>query len=71
MSKPDTQTQRSSETDTTAFLALQYPELEASALTRAIPSSTLFQNRREITIAHEGSLYRMRITRQGKLILNK
>ncbi|WP_245307871.1 hemin uptake protein HemP [Hoeflea sp. IMCC20628] len=37
----------------------------------AIASSTLFGSRREITISHEGSLYRLRITRQGKLILNK
>jgi len=39
--------------------------------TETIPSSALFQDRREITIAHEGALYRLRITRQGKLILNK
>lgn len=36
-----------------------------------IPSSALFRTRREITISHGGAFYRMRITRQGKLILNK
>lgn len=31
----------------------------------------LFGSAREIGINHDGSLYRLRITRQGKLILNK
>ncbi|MBU2487297.1 MAG: hemin uptake protein HemP, partial [Alphaproteobacteria bacterium] len=44
---------------------------ETGAITQAIPSSALFSDRREITISHEGALYRLRITRQGKLILNK
>ena len=34
-------------------------------------SSELFGSDVEIGIDHEGALYRMRITRQGKLILNK
>lgn len=34
-------------------------------------SETLFKGRVEIAIHHDGSVYRMRITRQGKLILNK
>ena len=32
---------------------------------------TLFEGRREILIHHAGAAYRMKITKQGKLILNK
>lgn len=38
---------------------------------RVIESRDLFRGRTEILIAHDGSIYRMKITRQGKLILNK
>ena len=34
-------------------------------------SSTLFPGEHEIGIEHHGALYRLKITRQGKLILNK
>jgi hemin uptake protein HemP len=34
-------------------------------------TETLFAGRREIVIHHAGAAYRMKITRQGKLILNK
>lgn len=34
-------------------------------------TGTLFGGRREIVIRHAGADYRMKITRQGKLILNK
>jgi hemin uptake protein HemP len=34
-------------------------------------TNTLFAGRREIVIHHAGAAYRMKITRQGKLILNK
>lgn len=34
-------------------------------------SGTLFAGRREIVIRHGGADYRMKITKQGKLILNK
>ncbi len=34
-------------------------------------SEQLFQGRREILVSHEGQLYRLRITRQSKLILTK
>ena len=47
------------------------PVSDTGATAQAIPSSALFSDRREITITHEGALYRLRITRQGKLILNK
>lgn len=38
---------------------------------RTLSSSALFQGDHEIGIEHHGALYRLKITRQGKLILNK
>ncbi|MCT7375294.1 hemin uptake protein HemP [Chelativorans sp. EGI FJ00035] len=38
---------------------------------RTVTSDDLFCGRREIAIEHAGSFYRLKITRQGKLILNK
>jgi hemin uptake protein HemP len=39
--------------------------------TRTISSDQLFAGDHEIGIEHRGSFYRLKITRQGKLILNK
>lgn len=39
--------------------------------TRTVDSVTLFRGAHEIGIEHHGALYRLKITRQGKLILNK
>jgi len=36
-----------------------------------IDSSQLFGKEKEIMIRHEGAIYRLRITRNGKLIMNK
>ncbi len=36
-----------------------------------IDSSQLFGKSNEIMIRHEGAIYRLRITRNGKLIMNK
>jgi hemin uptake protein HemP len=36
-----------------------------------LDSSALFEGRREVHIRHGGELYRLRITRMGKLILTK
>ncbi|ASY69968.1 hemin uptake protein HemP [Sinorhizobium fredii] len=36
-----------------------------------VDSHELFRGASEILISHDGAIYRMRITRQGKLILNK
>lgn len=36
-----------------------------------LPSEMLFQGQREVWIEHEGERYRLRITRRGKLILQK
>jgi hemin uptake protein HemP len=38
---------------------------------RTVSSEALFNGLYEIGINHGGSLYRLKITRQGKLILNK
>lgn len=38
---------------------------------REYDTKTLFMGDREIVINHCGSAYRMKITKQGKLILNK
>lgn len=44
-------------------------QLEPSA--RVIPSGDLLGTRNEVLIEHAGSLYRLRLTRNGKLILHK
>ncbi|PSJ59950.1 hemin uptake protein HemP [Pseudaminobacter soli (ex Li et al. 2025)] len=38
---------------------------------RTVSSAALFEGEHEIGIDHRGALYRLKITRQGKLILNK
>ncbi|SFI71875.1 hemin uptake protein HemP [Aerobium aerolatum] len=38
---------------------------------QVVASESLFRGAHEIGIEHEGSMYRLKITRQGKLILNK
>lgn len=50
-------------------LAASEERVEASPT--AIDSRTLFKGATEIVIEHDGAKYRLRITRQGKLILNK
>ena len=58
------------------------PEAQESTLKIALPpgparmlhpldSKTLLGNRDEVEIAHQGEIYRLRRTRQGKLILTK
>jgi hemin uptake protein HemP len=49
-------------------------EPDTAPLTEKLPqydTETLFAGGREIVIRHAGATYRMKITRQGKLILNK
>ena len=36
-----------------------------------IAADVLFRGRQEVLIRHQGEIYRLRITRNGKLILNK
>ncbi|HVW54338.1 MAG TPA: hemin uptake protein HemP [Rhizobiaceae bacterium] len=43
----------------------------SSSPSRTILSEQLFRGTHEIGIEHHGALYRLKITRQGKLILNK
>jgi len=47
------------------------PPSPISQPTRIVESRELFGGDSEILISHGGATYRMRITRQGKLILNK
>lgn len=47
------------------------PEIPQRPLSRIVTSDSLFRGSHEIGIEHEGSMYRLKITRQGKLILNK
>ena len=41
------------------------------ALRRSVPAVELFGDRREVFIEHSGEIYTLRLTRKGKLILNK
>lgn len=43
----------------------------AVAEIRVLEGSDLFAGANEIMIRHDGVIYRLKITRQGKLILNK
>jgi hemin uptake protein HemP len=47
------------------------PERPPAAPAPTYDSAELFNGRREVLIRHGGALYRLKITRQGKLILNK
>lgn len=49
------------------------PRVEAASIAprRRISSQALLGNEREIEIEHAGSLYRLRVTSLGKLILTK
>jgi len=38
---------------------------------RTLTSAEIFQGSTEVEILHEQAVYRLKITRQGKLILNK
>ena len=47
------------------------PRAAAAATGRAIASESLFAGAREVQIVHRGSLYRLKQTTLGKLILTK
>ncbi len=48
------------------------PDLKHPSLNdRVIASHALFGERKEVAIEHDGAVYRLKITKQGKLILNK
>lgn len=42
-----------------------------TAPVRSVLSEDLFRGAHEVHIEHAGAIYRLKITRQGKLILNK
>lgn len=51
---------------------LRFEPLQADhSADRVIESRELFGQRKEVAIEHEGAIYRLKITKQGKLILNK
>ena len=59
------------ETETEQQYARLGPQpLEAKPPT-AISSETLLKGQPSVTIAHQGAIYRLQTTRQGKLILTK
>lgn len=47
------------------------PRQTAMRPARTVASAAVFKGETEIGIEHRGELYRLRITRQGKLILTK
>jgi hemin uptake protein HemP len=47
------------------------PRSESLPSVRTLDSRNLFGSEHEIRIAHEGQEYRLRVTRNGKLILTK
>ncbi len=48
------------------------PEHEArEGASPALTSDSLLQGQKAVTISHNGSVYRLQTTRQGKLILTK
>jgi len=51
--------------------ALPLQPTGAAEPVRTVDSQSLFDGQRELLIAHKGDAYRLRITRQDKLILTK
>lgn len=56
----------------TPHLARPESQPEAANKLRApLPSQALLQGQKSVTIDHQGEIYRLQTTRQGKLILTK
>jgi len=53
------------------YLASDPDNLVSGTPVRIISSDELFKSETEIGIVHQGAMYRLRVTRGGKLILNK
>ena len=49
----------------------QVPDLGAADAVRCLDVRTLLGDQRELRLEHEGQIYRLRITANGKLILTK
>jgi hemin uptake protein HemP len=47
------------------------PAAASEELPKTVSTQELFEGEREICIEHDGELYRLRITRRNKLILQK
>lgn len=60
----------SKQNDATHSDAILHPYRTDQAL-KTIKSEELFHGTRELHIDHKGALYKLKITRQDKLILNK
>ena len=60
-----------SEVDTEQRDAQLGPQPIEASLPCAISSEALLRGQPSITIAHQGAIYRLQTTRQGKLILTK
>ena len=56
---------------TIAMADSEKPAQDAAASPRSIDSAALFAGSNELLIIHNGTPYRLRITRQDKLILTK
>jgi len=56
----------------TSYSSIKQPQAPQKQLgTRVVDSATLLGSHQEIQILHTGEVYRLRKTRQGKLILTK
>lgn len=49
----------------------KFVQRPVQSVARVVSSDNLFRGTHEIGIEHGGAMYRLKITRQGKLILNK
>ncbi|HEY2786990.1 MAG TPA: hemin uptake protein HemP [Fimbriiglobus sp.] len=47
------------------------PDATSTNLSRVLPSTALFGKDREVWIEHDGTRYRLRITKRNKLLLQK
>ena len=64
-------TRRTMESGETRQPSPNVPENTPAPGPKVIDSRELFRDRQEIQIRHQGELYRLRLTRNGRLILNK
>ncbi|MDD2881826.1 MAG: hemin uptake protein HemP [Rhodoferax sp.] len=51
--------------------AVQRPTPEDGSMASPLPSSVLLKGQKSIAIEHQGSVYRLQVTKLGKLILTK
>lgn len=68
---PESQLRSGSNETVPAQIKPRFGESVLEPQLKTYGSRELFDGSREVGIEHGGSLYRLRITRQGKLILNK